>query len=67
VCGGIGAATAQLAEQAAALAAAAAVDGFRLASIGRNPWRDYRPDPPYNAWELAMRARKPEPAERLSG
>ena len=60
VCAGIDAAAAQLARQTAALAAAAAVDGFRLASIGRNPWHDYRPDPPYNAWELAMRARHPE-------
>jgi hypothetical protein len=60
VCAGIDAAAAQLADQTAALAAAAAVDGFRLVSIGRNPWRDYRPDPPYNAWELAMRAARPE-------
>jgi hypothetical protein len=60
VCAGIAAATAQLAEQTAALAEAAAVDGFRLTSIGRNPWHDYVPAPPYNAWELAMRARKPE-------
>jgi glutamate-cysteine ligase len=60
ICAGIAAAVDQLAEQTAALAAAATVDGYRLASIGRNPWHDYRPDPPYNAWELAMRARHPE-------
>ncbi len=36
------------------------MDGFRLTSIGRNPWHDYRPDPAYNDWELAMRARHPE-------
>src|SRR5918993_3544476 len=60
VCAGIAAATAQLAEQTAALERAAAVDGFRLASIGRNPWHDYRPEPPYNDWERAMRARHPE-------
>ncbi len=60
VCASIAAAAAQLAEQTASLAAAAAVDGYRLASIGRNPWRDYRPEPPYNDWELAMRAAHPE-------
>ncbi|HEV7654046.1 MAG TPA: glutamate-cysteine ligase family protein [Mycobacteriales bacterium] len=56
----IAATVAQLAGQTAELARAAAVDGFRLASVGRNPWRDYRPDPPYNGWETAMHARKPE-------
>jgi hypothetical protein len=56
----IGSAVAQLAEQTGQLAAAARVDGFRLAAVGRNPWRDYRPDPPYNDWERAMHARKPE-------
>ena len=56
----IGATVAQLAEQTAQLAAAAAVDGFRLASIGRNPWRDYVPRPAYNEWERAMHRRKPE-------
>jgi Glutamate-cysteine ligase family 2(GCS2) len=56
----IGTAVAQLAEQTAQLAAAAGADGFRLAAVGRNPWRDYRPDPPYNDWERAMHARKPE-------
>lgn len=50
----------QLAGQTAELAGAAAVDGFRLASIGRNPWRDYRPDPPYNRWEQELHVRKPE-------
>jgi hypothetical protein len=50
----------QLAGQTAQLAAAAAVDGFRLASVGRNPWRDYRPEPPYNGWERALHERKPE-------
>jgi hypothetical protein len=58
--GSIGAAVDQLAAQTAELAAAAAVDGFRLASIGRNPWRDYRPDPPYNGWERALHERRPE-------
>lgn len=56
----IGAVVGQLAAQTAQLAAAAAVDGFRLASIGRNPWRDYRPEPPYNRWERELHARKPE-------
>ena len=53
-------AVAQLAEQTAQLAAAAGTEGFRLAAVGRNPWRDYRPDPPYNGWETAMHDRKPE-------
>jgi hypothetical protein len=46
----------QLDRQTAELAA----DGFRLAAIGRNPWRDYRPDPPYNAWETGLHERRPE-------
>ena len=57
---GIAAVVRQLAEQTESLTAAAAVDGFRLASIGRNPFRDYRPAPTYNAWERAMRVRRPE-------
>lgn len=56
----IGAVTAQLADQTALLAGAAAVDGYRLAAVGRNPWRDYAPDPPYNAWERELHRRKPE-------
>jgi Glutamate-cysteine ligase family 2(GCS2) len=56
----IAAAVAQLHEQTGQLAAAARVDGFGLAAVGRNPWRDYRPDPPYNGWETAMHARRPE-------
>jgi hypothetical protein len=58
--GSIGAATEQLRVQTAQLARAAAVDGYRLASIGRNPWRDYVPDPPYNAWERSLHERRPE-------
>lgn len=54
------AAVRQLDEQTAQLAAAARAEGFRLVSIGRNPWRDYRPDPPYNAWETGLHERKPE-------
>jgi Glutamate-cysteine ligase family 2(GCS2) len=56
----IAAAVAQLHEQTAQLAAAARPDGFRLATVGRNPWRDYRPQPPYNRWETALHERKPE-------
>ena len=44
----------QLDLQTAQLAAAAGQEGFRLAAIGRNPWRDYRPGPPYNGWELGL-------------
>jgi hypothetical protein len=50
----------QLDAQTAQLADAAKQEGFRLASIGRNPWRDYRPDPPYNGWETALHENKPE-------
>jgi hypothetical protein len=56
----IDAAVAQLRAQTAQLAVAAGVDGFRLAAVGRNPWRDYRPDPPYNGWESALHERRPE-------
>jgi Glutamate-cysteine ligase family 2(GCS2) len=58
---GINAAVASLVAQTADLAASAAQDGYRLASIGYNPYEPaYRPDPPYNDWEQAMRAGKPE-------
>lgn len=58
---GISATVRQLAEQTSLLAEAAAFDGFQLASVGCNPYRTaYDPDPPYNAWERAMRARRPE-------
>jgi Glutamate-cysteine ligase family 2(GCS2) len=50
----------QLDLQTAQLAAAAGQEGFRLAAIGRNPWRDYRPEPPYNGWELGLHERRPE-------
>jgi glutamate-cysteine ligase len=50
----------QLGRQTAQLAAAAGQEGFRLAAIGRNPWRDYRPRPPYNGWELGLHERRPE-------
>jgi hypothetical protein len=50
----------QLDRQTAELAGAAAAEAFRLAAIGRNPWRDYRPDPPYNAWERELHERRPE-------
>jgi Glutamate-cysteine ligase family 2(GCS2) len=54
------AAVRQLDRQTAELAGAAAAEAFRLAAIGRNPWRDYRPDPPYNAWERELHERRPE-------
>ncbi len=58
---GIPATTAALAAQTAALAASAAADGYRLASVGWNPHRDaYRPEPPYNAWEDGLHARRSE-------
>lgn len=58
---GIAAATGQLLVQAGELAAAAAEDGLGATGIGLNPVVPaYRPDPPYNPWELAMRASKPE-------
>jgi hypothetical protein len=60
VCGSIDAVLAQLGTQTAELAAAAAVDGFRLAVLARNPWHDYVPTPPYNAWERAMHVEHPE-------
>ena len=50
----------QLDLQTAQLAAAAGQEGFRLAAIGRNPWRDYRPEPPYNGWELGLHECRPE-------
>lgn len=57
---GIDRAVAVLARQTAALAAAAAVDGYRLGSIGWNPRaRGYLSTPPYNAWERGMRRRDP--------
>lgn len=61
VCDGIAAATDRLLRQTGELAGAAAADGLALTGIGLNPVAgEYRPDPPYNAWELAMRARRPE-------
>lgn len=58
---GIADTVAQHEQQTAALASAAASFGYRLTSIGWNPFVDgYRPYPPYNRWELALRARRPE-------
>lgn len=58
---GIAATVAALERQTAALGRAALHEGFRLASIGWNPFADgYRPTPAYNRWELAMRAERPE-------
>jgi Glutamate-cysteine ligase family 2(GCS2) len=61
VCDGVAAATDLVLRQSGELAAAAAEDGLALTGIGLNPvTREYRPDPPFNPWELAMRARRPE-------
>lgn len=57
---GIDEAVETLRHQSAALGAAAAADGYRLASIGWNPFAErYRPQPPYSAGERAMRACDP--------
>lgn len=58
---GIARAVGLLRHQTTALAGAALREGYRLASIGWNPFADaYRPRPAYNRWELAMRAARPE-------
>jgi hypothetical protein len=57
----IDAALAAAGDQTDRLAAAAARDGAYLVTIGYNPIRDgYHPTPPFNRWELAMRAAHPE-------
>jgi hypothetical protein len=57
----IRAAIAAATEQTALLATAAAADDHYLVTTGYNPVRDaYRPDPPFNPWEEAMRAAHPE-------
>jgi len=58
---GVATTLAVLARQTAALVGAAAVDGYRLTSIGWNPFTDtYLPHPAYNRWESAMRKAHPE-------
>jgi hypothetical protein len=57
---GIAEALGALAGQTRQLQDAVAVDGLRLGAIGYHPFRRYRPDPAYNAWELSMRGVHPE-------
>ncbi len=51
----------QLAADLDTLSAEAARSGFRIATIGFNPWRDSYPiEPPLNAWEREHRQDSPE-------
>lgn len=57
----IEAAVACLAELVGQLGAAGAARGLRLTALGHNPVHStYRPEPPFNAWELAMRGEHEE-------
>jgi gamma-glutamyl:cysteine ligase YbdK (ATP-grasp superfamily) len=57
---GIDAAMRSLTEQTTQLQHAAGEHGLGLGAIGFHPFAGYRPEPPYNAWELAMRDEHPE-------